>query len=82
MILRGVCVSRQNEGAGVSLCDLLIVQDVLYQAACCLLNVCVFLREEKKALVKELRTFSHTVSVALWMAKLVSLFRTPEMIRW
>lgn len=45
MILGCVGVSGQDEGAGVSVDHraVLVVQDVLHQAACCLLDVCVFL---------------------------------------
>lgn len=47
MFLCGVSVPGQDKRAGVSLCHrgLLVVQDVLDQAARCLLDVCVFLRK-------------------------------------
>lgn len=47
MILCAVSVSRQDKCAGVSLYHwaVLVVQDVLDQAARCLLNVSIFLRE-------------------------------------
>lgn len=50
MILGGVGVRGQNSGAGVPFYRraLLVVQDVLHQAASRLLNVCVFLREGVK----------------------------------
>lgn len=50
MILGGAGVSRQTDGAGFSLhhCALLVVQDVLHQAAHRLLNVCVFLVGKEK----------------------------------
>lgn len=56
MILGGAGVSRQTDGAGFSLhhCALLVVQDVLHQAAHRLLNVCVFLVGKKKKLKVEL----------------------------
>jgi len=50
VILCGVCVSRQDERAGLSLCHrtLLVEENVLHQAACCLLDVCIILKVEKK----------------------------------
>lgn len=79
MILRGVIVSRQDEGAGVSLHHraLLVVQDVLYQATRCLLNVCIFLRESiKEEPCKEIIYFLARAQAAIvalldWLTTLV-----------
>lgn len=73
MILCGVWVARQDKGAWVSLNHraLLVVQDVLDQAACRLVDVCVFLREEiKEGPCKGI--MCHTRGVALWMTVLIS----------